>query len=477
MEKSQLNLKKYLIFAIGILSFAFLATFDIRIPRIVLIAFGALAIIVLFFASLNRVETALLALTLYIPFSRIIDGDFGFTMRGLNLTNILMLIIIFGWMSQASRNNERFFTHTPLNIPLFLFLLLSLVSLSNTFYRTEFEYFSEATIAFKRWTDPIILYFLFVNTIKDKKTIKDISFIIILATIVVSLLAIWEYMDRASSNFDNSRISAICGDPNSLGAFFAYYTPLIAGLFLVNLSSFKHWFLLFPMLLCFRGLQVTFSRGAYIALAGAGLALTFFRNKFLFLVSVAGLIFAILNPTILPSGAEYLIKRTFKKDVKVYSIEESVDTSFAGRLIGYKATLKMIADHPIFGVGYHRFPEEIGNYEPRRSYRDPHDTYLAIAAERGLPTLAAFLLIILIMLKNTWWVYRHLEDKFLKGISLGFLGSIFALLFSCLFGSRLNTLELAGYFWILAALMMKLKILIQEEKYEQRLNLSHRFSP
>ncbi|MBI3999975.1 MAG: hypothetical protein HY351_05100, partial [Candidatus Omnitrophica bacterium] len=74
-----------------------------------------------------------------------------------------------------------------------------------------------------------------------------------------------------------------------------------------------------------------------------------------------------------------------------------------------------------------------------------------------------FLLIIFITIWNTYWLYRTTQDPFAKGLALGFLGGLFGLLASNMFGSRLDSQEVSSYFWILAALIMRLQILDQRE--------------
>ena len=65
-----------------------------------------------------------------------------------------------------------------------------------------------------------------------------------------------------------------------------------------------------------------------------------------------------------------------------------------------------------------------------------------MAAETGIPSVLAFMLIVFIFLKNSYWVYRHTTDRFFKATALGVLGGIFGLLLANMFGSRLDSLEI-----------------------------------
>jgi putative inorganic carbon (HCO3(-)) transporter len=274
--------------------------------------------------------------------------------------------------------------------------------------------------------------------------------------IIVALMAIKDYIDIGEvSRLEKARVGSIAEQPNMLAAFFVYYMFLFAGFMLVYWNNFRYWFLFFPFLACFRGIQVTFSRGGYVAFIAAALVIAFFRSKILFAFIAFILIFALLNPQFLPKGIHYRMASTFKdKQVFAQSVEEIVDKSSQRRIEACKGGIKMVKEHLLFGVGYGLFPYLIPRYAPVR-HMDAHNTYILIAAEMGIPALLAFLLVLFIILKNTRKLYIKTNDKFLKALALGFLGSIGGVFVANIFGGRLDTQEVSSYFWILAALIFK----------------------
>jgi len=80
----------------------------------------------------------------------------------------------------------------------------------------------------------------------------------------------------------------------------------------------------------------------------------------------------------------------------------------------------MINDHPILGVGPHMVKDvymgRADGYRPKVPYRDPrtptksdahlHNNFLQVAAERGLPALAAWLAIFSVMLAEIFRQFR-----------------------------------------------------------------------
>ena len=136
----------------------------------------------------------------------------------------------------------------------------------------------------------------------------------------------------------------------------------------------------------------------------------------------------------------------------------SLDRSSAHRLVIWRGAARMIAAQPLQGVGLGRFQRVIGSYTevPLRK-DDPHDAhnaYILVAAETGLPSLALLLLLFAawgILALRLRFGHRHPVDR---SLGLAFLGSLVAVIVSCMLGSRFSDEALIGWFWMLAALVV-----------------------
>ncbi len=95
---------------------------------------------------------------------------------------------------------------------------------------------------------------------------------------------------------------------------------------------------------------------------------------------------------------------------RALSMANLSDPSNYDRLCMADAGLHMIAEHPLFGIG----PDLVqSRYTP---YRDPtaprywvphlHDTFLEIAAERGIPALLAYFWLMAVAIRTAWRRYR-----------------------------------------------------------------------
>jgi O-antigen ligase len=256
-----------------------------------------------------------------------------------------------------------------------------------------------------------------------------------------------------------------------LGAFFSYYMFIFAAFWLLRWQKFPYWLLLIPFLLCFRGIQVTFSRGAYVAFLAGGFALAFFRSKIFFVLCVIAMFLAIINPVLLPAGMRRRMESTFVGG-ELYSgnVEDIKDASASQRITIWKGGIEIIKDYPWLGVGYGVFSDVIGFYAPTPG-ADAHNSYITIAAEMGIPALLVFVIIILLVFKKTLWLYRRSSDFFMKAVALGFLGGIAGLLMANMFGSRLIEEQVSSYFWMLAALIIRSIIIEKREQAELRSRL------
>jgi len=432
------------------------------------IAFCFFSIFILFFFSFNKPEIAIMALIIYIPFSKIIIGNIT---TGVNFTNMLTISTLVGWFISHQTRNEKFLIPTPLNFPLLLFFMIGLVSLILGSYQLVNIESENAVLIYWRWITPMLMYIIVVNNIRDKDSIKKALKVILITTCVVVLITLRQYQNLGIiSTWEKARISSIAGNPNALGAFMSQFGPLFLGLFVYEVQKMRSLVYLIPFILCARATHVTFSRGSWLAFGVASLVVAIFsRSKKIILLTILFIIILAIKPDYIPESIRDRFNMTFtKKDSYIERpLEDTLEKSASDRIVIWKGAMNMIKKHPFLGIGYGSFPYFIMEYSEIEVERDAHNTYLRIAAEMGIPALLIFLLLIILIFINTLWVFRHTSDNFFKGCSLGFLGGVVGLSVSCMFGSRMNSLEIAGQFWIIAALMQRLKIIIIQETVDK----------
>jgi O-antigen ligase len=128
-------------------------------------------------------------------------------------------------------------------------------------------------------------------------------------------------------------------------------------------------------------LLASLTRSAWLALAVALLVLLLVRApRLLLAVPAAALLFVVVAPVPLLA--------------RLGSIADLSDESNYDRLCMAQAGLKMIAERPLFGIGPDLVKERYPIYRhpsaPRYTIPHLHNSLLQLAAERGLPALAAY---------------------------------------------------------------------------------------
>jgi O-antigen ligase len=151
-------------------------------------------------------------------------------------------------------------------------------------------------------------------------------------------------------------------------------------------------------------LIVSQSRGPWIAAAVMGLVLCVLRRD----VSLYKRLAVIYLPVALCFFSPHLRHRA-------QSMTNTVYDSNAERLEMWKAGRQMIQDHPLLGIGPGNMNRASPLYQPpKRKIEGPwghlHNTYINVAAERGLLGLLSFLTFIMVLAGELWKGYQRSEN-------------------------------------------------------------------
>ncbi|MBI3385250.1 O-antigen ligase family protein [Candidatus Gottesmanbacteria bacterium] len=221
--------------------------------------------------------------------------------------------------------------------------------------------------------------------------------------------------------------------PNVLGGYMAIVLPLILFV-LINKSTKKKplntYFLLLTTILGIISLFLSFSRTAWIVGTASMTTLIFFltKNK----IKTLGILLAVFLVGFMTVG------RIIASRLQTLETVDKQSLIFRQQL--NEASVKMILDHPAFGVGLNNFLIALPHYyqlkDITRFYQPAHNIYLMIAAEAGLLGLVLFLFFILFTLRHL--ILNTLIPKFLNSLIFILLCEI---LFLGLFDHYFYTLQ------------------------------------
>lgn len=127
-----------------------------------------------------------------------------------------------------------------------------------------------------------------------------------------------------------------------------------------------------------------------------------------------------------------------------------------GRLSLWGAAWRMIEARPIAGIGIGRYFKDVSAYASEEAQlihpqENAHNYFLQLAAEAGLPALAAFLALVAATTSASWHRVRALSPAG-RHLVCGALAGTFAFLVTCLTGHPLLLREGQYAFWVLLAL-------------------------
>jgi|YNPBryantNP2012_1023418.scaffolds.fasta_scaffold16986_1 O-antigen ligase len=270
------------------------------------------------------------------------------------------------------------------------------------------------------------------------------------AGLILAFVGLYQYFftDYVESVQGVRRILSLYDSPNHVSLFLGRIVPIsfsLAAFGAMRWRRLYHAAALLPLLLC---IYFTYSRGAWLLGLPAGLifiaALRGRRGRIL----AAGALIAAL-------GALAPILRT-PRMASLLTLEGG--TNFL-RLVLWTGAARMIAAHPIFGVGlgnfvsqYPRYMLPEGGYEPVVYH--PHNLLLDVWTSMGVPGLIALACLLVAFFRAGLDAYRRLAaERDLQALILGLLASMVGFLAHGLVDTGFRLTDLAFVFmWTLGML-------------------------
>lgn len=326
----------------------------------------------------------------------------------------------------------------------------------------------------------LVLYYLLINVIRELRTLKRTIWALLLAGSLLGSLSLFQEVTRTYSNsyggfaqksedldmdqvnFEEYGGSRRAGGPfgkeNRYAQVMLVIFPMALCMFYIAPSRKLKFLALGAAGLILGGIVLTFSRGAFVTLAGMMVIIVFLRyvRPAQALGGAALLVLAII--VALPEYVERI--STVGNLSNLASRGDGAieaDGSLRGRFAQNLAAVVVFLEHPVLGVGpgqfakfySQRYGNEIGT-KRLHSNRRAHNLYLEIAADMGMIGLITFMTIPLFMVRRLWQLRRRLRDirPDLAHLATAILLGIFGYFGTATF----LHLSYQRYYWFLLAL-------------------------
>jgi len=379
------------------------------------------------------------------------------------LVYVLTAVIMVAWLGKMILQNNVYIKRTPLDIPILLYLISSILStiFSIDPYTSVWGYYSRAHGGLMSTICYVLLYYAFVSNMnhcctvslfhcfKNKKTEKKSSngainclYILLASAFLVASYGILEHFGIDAQYWVQdvqNRVFSTLGQPNWLGAFLAAIIFIPLGNIIreekrYSLQTTGYWLLLFTVyFLC---LIFTNSRSALLAFwlcFGLFTIIIFWVNK-----KVAGktrplqiLFISTLLSYLLLGGKTYQYLEKLPHWLRIFSGSSPITTteipelkygfhiseSSEIRKVVWQGALKIWQHYPFFGSGLETFGYAYYNFRPASHnllsewdflYNKAHNEFLNILACQGAIGLITYLGVIGTFIG---WSIRELKMK------------------------------------------------------------------
>jgi len=326
---------------------------------------------------------------------------------------------------------------TESNLPIAVFLSLGIFSALNSV-----SFFLSAEGLFFKLFEWILIYFIAAETFDTREKLNTVFRVMVLSMALAAIDGVFQFI--TGSDFirghliEGHRIKGPFSSVNTFSGWLTAMLPLALGIALrkkAKIVKSSGWILSALVVFC---LLATFSRGALIAAALSVCVFGIFVNKRL---AIATVVIVLISAYFVPRLAK---ERAFS----------AANTAAVNRAALWKEGLSIIEDFPILGSGLNTYAVVAPRYkafEEGGTY--PHNSYIHMAAESGIPALASFMWILAALFASSTAIIKRTRDDFYGVFLAALTAGLFGLLAHSFVDTNIYTLQLGNLMWFIMGLM------------------------
>jgi O-antigen ligase len=366
-----------------------------------------------------------------------------FTIYNIILVIILVCIIFLNFIKQAFSNEKKIIRLSKVNIVMLMIILL--ICLFYSYFTLNkspivfqiFKYFIGFTI-------PSVAIALIISNKDIENFYKEIKFINIFITIAFCIEMLRSYNTLLGFNSISGASHLLIG-----------YT--MSALFPYNFIKLTHEKKLISKLLYLALLIINVfiifasgSKGSLVSIAVTFMVALFMygikKRKFTKYIIGFSSIVAVIVSVFASKNLEFKI--IFWRIASLFS--DNFTTASSGRDIFYFKAISDFKESPILGNGIGYYSETMG------SYTYPHNIILEILESFGIVGIIIFSIIMIILLRNTYWLLKQKNLSYHTIVFL-FINVMIELMFS-------SSYLVHHQFWLLTTLILTLS---KEKKFDE----------
>jgi len=365
-----------------------------------------------------------------------------FSIVSISLSQIFLSLSLVFWIVILIREKQKF-TFPSFFWPILIYAALSLVS---SFLSVN----PEASLKDSKE----LLLFLIVPIVYTgfygEKVLKKANLALLASAYLGCLYSIFYFFFKASPG---ERVSGFMGQVMTQGGLLLLFSCMALSMLLFSRDRTRYlWGLGF--LLSLVALVLTQTRSAWLGLViAASLILFLYKPKALIIVPLAVGLFYLASPQSIKERA-----------LSSFSLKHRINKP---RIEYMRAGIKIIGDFPLFGTG----PDTVemvfqdpkyGLSEVAKNNVHLHNNIIQIGAERGIPTLLAWLTFMVWAFCSLLKLLKN-KDPTLRPFTVAALGALFALFTAGLFEYNFADSEITALFLYMITVPFSLARLKEKE--------------
>jgi O-antigen ligase len=406
-------------------------------------------------ASLSSFHLALSGFIILLPFNEVAYKG-SILLPGVNMQTLFVVYLLFV-SAVVAEPEAGHADRNPLVAPVLVLLAVMTISAlsvalsSNTSaiglltsVKNSFAYALLALIVFRRVKEP-----------EHKLMVIVCVFLSVLVNVLFSLREVSQTLASGQIFMRHRAVSLISDQPNLYAGFLSMYLFFFIAFLMYYPSNRKYKLLLFgATVLVAINLVYTMSRGGWLACCLAGVFVMGTKARRLILpIAVLGMILYVWLPDMAVERGSTTFQGEYDPSLLVDS--EGVDAEEAAtRIVQWRSFLPMMAEHPIFGVGYGGFGRFFrdGGYYPLA--KSAHSSVIQLGVELGLVGLVLYTWILVAAYRGGSRVFRMASQPIDRTLGLGLLAATICLFLLDLSGTRFSSGNIMCFYWILAGIAL-----------------------
>ena len=437
------------------------------------IVVGAIAFAVVALLTMRQPFIGVLLIAFFLPFERLGAYEFGDTT--IRATQILLVITGLVWFLRLVWNRSYSFVRNPLLIPLSLFLVVALASLTNTLNM------GRSVTVFMYIIFTASLAFVIPNLVITKKQLQKVVIVLLVSFVLVSGFGLFQFLGDMTGlpqevtglreMYTNdilgfTRIQSTAYEPLYFANYLLIPIAILFALFLAGKNVIRSGWTIALFSLGVVNLVLTVSRGGYLALAATILLVGVIYFKKLFTVRNVAII--IIGAVVL----FWVVLQTLGTGGELFTLEkfqEHVSNAFYGasydeRIETFDQAFTAWREHPVIGIGVGGFGPYVSQhpyYIPKEGWKIVNNEFIEILAENGIIGLFLFVGVLFVLIVRSIKAIMVARDNYLRAIMVALLGVCFGVIVQY---QTFSTLYIVHIWFLIGSMVACQNIIFNNQK-------------